>query len=341
MALFDSASFESDFRKITSGSNTTATPLKLNVCVICGSFGSNMNIKDFVDNLIDSEDLNEFEDDPDATILIDVEKDLKNIKIIVPTEKYTVAKIIKKEYPLQPNTIRIRYKPNCKKSKIKKKKGEDAFYNCINVEFIVSSEKKTPSNISAKLFPNGKVQVAGCKDLSVCNVVPQILFDFVSKYGKESIINPEIFKIQDFRIVMLKTSFKFICGELNLEALKDKINQHNVRTDTGLWRNAVYEPGTFPGLNAKHWQLCTKEKHTDKIKSGKNVGKKIDGQSTVIVFRQGNASITGAKTVEELSSAYHDIIDIVQKYRDEVIEVVDDSDSDDETLESMVGRLSL
>lgn len=327
MALFNHEEFESGFGEIKRGPGSCETPLKLNVCVICGSFGSLIDIKKFVDDLA-STSLLLCTDETTVVIDINMTSGKKDIMIMEPTEKNSVTKIIKKEYPLQSKTIRIRYKPNCKKSKLKKKKGEDAFYNCVNIEFIVDS-----SNISAKLFPNGKLQVAGCKNVSVCNRVPQIIFNFVNKYGNDAIINPELFSIKEFRIVMLKTSFKFNCGSLNLEVLKDKINQHNVRTEKGEWRNAVYEPGTFPGLNAKHWQTETKEKHIDKIKSGKNIGKKIEGQSTVIVFRQGNASITGAKTVNELSAAYHSIIDIVHKYHDEIVEDAED-DEDVEGVDS-------
>lgn len=331
MALFNHEEFESGFGEIKRGPGSCETPLKLNVCVICGSFGSLINIKKLVDDLTSTSDEGDTRREAsllctdETTVVIDINmtSGKKDIMIMEPTEKNSVTKIIKKEYPLQSKTIRIRYKPNCKKSKLKKKKGEDAFYNCVNIEFIVDS-----SNISAKLFPNGKLQVAGCKNVSVCNRVPQIIFNFVNKYGNGAIINPELFSIKEFRIVMLKTSFKFNCGSLNLEVLKDKINQHNVRTEKGEWRNAVYEPGTFPGLNAKHWQTETKEKHIDKIKSGKNIGKKIEGQSTVIVFRQGNASITGAKTVNELSAAYHSIIDIVHKYHDEIVD--EDGEDDDE-----------
>ena len=347
--LFNSDEFESGFSEIKRGPGSNETPLVLNVCVICGSFGSLINIKKLVDDLLTSDDtsddlLTSDDTSDDRTILVDINMTTgkKEIVIVTPTDKKSAVKIIKKEYPIKPKTIRIRYKPNCKKSKQKKKKGEDAFYNCINIEFVVDSGSELRSganlrpsvapelrlgcersNISAKLFPNGNLQVAGCKNVSVCNRVPQIIFNFINKYGKDSIINPELFSIKEFRIVMLKTSFKFNCGALNLEILKDKINQHNVRTETGEWRNAVYEPGTFPGLNAKHWQPETKEKYIDKIKSGKNFGKKIEGQSTVIVFRQGNASITGAKTVNELSAAYHSIIDIVHKYYDEVVDVDD------------------
>ena len=335
MALFNHEEFESGFGEIKRGPGSCETPLKLNVCVICGSFGSLIDIKKLVDDLTSTSDEGDTRREAsllctdETTVVIDINmtSGKKDIMIMEPTEKNSVTKIIKKEYPLQSKTIRIRYKPNCKKSKLKKKKGEDAFYNCVNIEFIVDS-----SNISAKLFPNGKLQVAGCKNVSVCNRVPQIIFNFVNKYGNGAIINPELFSIKEFRIVMLKTSFKFNCGSLNLEVLKDKINQHNVRTEKGEWRNAVYEPGTFPGLNAKHWQSETKEKHIDKIKSGKNIGKKIEGQSTVIVFRQGNASITGAKTVNELSAAYHSIIDIVHKYHDEIVE--EDDDEDDSRLRS-------
>ena len=337
MALFNHEEFESGFGEIKRGPGSCETPLKLNVCVICGSFGSLIDIKKLVDDLTSTSDEGDTRREAsllctdETTVVIDINmtSGKKDIMIMEPTEKNSVTKIIKKEYPLQSKTIRIRYKPNCKKSKLKKKKGEDAFYNCVNIEFIVDS-----SNISAKLFPNGKLQVAGCKNVSVCNRVPQIIFNFVNKYGNGAIINPELFSIKEFRIVMLKTSFKFNCGSLNLEVLKDKINQHNVRTEKGEWRNAVYEPGTFPGLNAKHWQTETKEKHIDKIKSGKNIGKKIEGQSTVIVFRQGNASITGAKTVNELSAAYHSIIDIVHKYHDEIVEEDDEDDEDDSRLRS-------
>ncbi len=328
MNLFDEKLFKSELADIHRGDSSKESPLVLDVCVICGSFGSSIKIKDFVDFFVSQSTTPiEFEsDDPDVTILIDIcnKTKQKDVKCLSPCGKMTVSKIIKKQYSLEPDTIRIRYKPNCKKSKLKKKRGEDAFYNCINIEFILQTNEESCSNISAKLFPNGKLQVAGCKNLSVCNEVPQIVFDFLNEYGKNYIHNPELFKIQDFKIVMLKTSFKFGYG-LHLDILKDKINEHNVRNENseGLsknWRNATYEPSTFPGMNAKYWLKETKEKYIDKIKAGKNVGNKINGQATVIVFRQGNASITGAKTINELRSAYHSVIDIVQKYSDEIVD---------------------
>lgn len=279
-----------------------ASPLRLNVCVLCGSLGSSIDVSMLVTAFDSSFDTV----GQDETVVCETNLVTGEVesKVMAPTDKKTVTKILRKEYPLGVDVMRVRFNPHSKKSKEKKKKGEDSFYNCATLETIVDG-----SNISCKVFPNGNIQVAGCKTIGVANKVPIVVRNFISKYCPTAIRDTDGYVLRDLRVVMLKTSFKFN-RVFDLEELKNGLLGSQC-DETGRWKSVIYEPGTFPGLNIKRVANGSKD------------------QTTIIIFRQGNAAITGAKTVAQLCNAYLAITEFVRRNQGSCCEDSDDSDSDD------------
>lgn len=324
---FDTVKFNQEIASIYDEEGFT-TPLRLAVCVLDGSLSSLIDIRTMMSNLYGSPMEGIF--DPDVTIVVDIDEitEEKDTYSIVPTDKKTVTKLLKKELAIKSQTLRFRYKPLSKKSNIKKKKGEDAFYNCVNLDFILDL-----CNISTKIFPNGKVQIAGCRNLEIANKVIVKIYDTIQKYAKEAIRNPGTYEIGKFKVGMFNTNFRF-SQSFYLEELKNKINQHNVMNDPdGKWRNAGYDPSVYPGVNAKYWSQETKDKYLEKLKSGKKIPKKLNGQTSILVFREGNVIITGAKTVGDLREAYFAIVGIVKTYKEEIVQEPDSDSEDDEPVE--------
>ena len=253
--------------------------------------------------------------------------------------KLSVSKILKKNHKISEDIVRVSFKPNSKKSKNKKKKGEDSFYNSLKMEF-----KEGDSNISAKIFPNGEIHITGSRNIQNANIVPLRIYDFVKQFMKN---NKEI-KLKDVRLAMLNTNFEFSTN-ISQEILKDKINQEYSVLNGGDWRKAVFQPSIYAGVNAQHWLPETKEKWLDVLKTGnhgyklanprkigkiekkKMVPKKVNGQTAVLIFRSGKAIITGAKTTKQLKMAYDSIVNIVRKYKDTIMYEDDSSDSDSDS----------
>ena len=326
--FFDDKKFEEELGEIKS---PLTTPLKMALCVVCGTLGSSINFGDFINNLYGN---GLPACDEDTVIVIDLQETdngsvIKHKHIIKPTVSLTMAKILKKNYPLQDGFIRFVHKPISKKSKNKKKKGNDTFYNCIKIEF-----KNKDNNISTKLFPNGKIQIAGCRTIHMANVISNNIKEIVEKYGKEAILSPQSYGLENVRIGMINTNCSFhknICRD----SLKDYINKNSVLKG-GRWRKADFDPEIYPGVNAKHWGQETVEKYFSILegtapdyKNGKKrrVPTKVDGQTAVLVFRSGKVIITGSKTLEQLRDAYNDLVSIVAKYEEHILY---DDDSDDE-----------
>lgn len=265
--------------------------LKLDVFVVCGSLGSLIDIKVLIETLYD--DNIALVPDKDATIVCEVNTltDECDSKVIIPTEKKNVTKILRKEFPLPSNTIRIRYNPHSKKTKETKKKGDNTFYNCATIEFI-----KDTSNISCKVFPNGKLHIAGCRTAETANRVINEIKDFIMKYAPDCIRNKDYYELTNFRIVMIKTSFKFR-AIFDLETTRNVLANGSFRQ--GSWRVAGYEPNKFSGLKIEH--ISDNDK------------------ATILIFRTGSATIA-AKTVAQLNDAYVAITTLLRHHRSQISE---------------------
>ena len=333
MSFFDCKTFNKELENVKT-EDGFASPLKLSVCTICGSLSSIINLNNMVMTLYGNKPFLVGEDD---FIVININEitEEKDVMVLSPEikkkrdgtdKKITVGKILEKNYPMKDKLIRFIYKPNSKKSKEKKKKGEDSFYNSVQIKF-----KHKESNIDAKVFPNGILQIAGSRTIEVANEVPVKVMNIIKKYAKDS-TDIQKLKPEKIKIEMLNTNFKFN-NLIYQEFLKDRINEESFNKG-GEWRVASFDPVRYSGIKAQHWMPDTIERWTEKLKKPPTnkkkrhiIPKKVAGQTAVLIFRSGNVIITGAKSVNQLKQAYDCIVELVRRYRDDVTY----EDSDDES----------
>jgi len=220
----------------------------------------------------------------------------------------------------------LSYVPNSKKTKGDKNK---AFYNCLNVTFYYKDTDSIESKIAAKVFPNGSIQLPGCKTIDTVHKAPEILFNFIrdiadeckeKKPGIEVIKNKNTFALRDVRIVMINSNFSFEKGILQ-ERLKMIINTNKFEgkeIPDHVWRMASFQPEKYSGLNARYMTKYCRDNTTAFFLEGKKIPIKLNGQVSVFIFRSGKGTITGAKNTKDLLETYQVITDLVRKNKDQV-----------------------
>ena len=215
----------------------------------------------------------------------------------------------------------LSYVPNSKKSKDGKK--NKAFYNCLNVTFHYKDVDGIESKIASKIFPNGSIQLPGCRTIDSVHKTPEILFNFirdialkVQKKKPSCIIirNPDEFMLRNVRIVMINSNFIFEKGILQ-ERLKTIINTLKFEGDDNnlkIWRMASFQPEKYSGVNARYMTGRCRKEYANHYIEGKKIPMKLDGQVSVFVFRSGKGTITGAKTTADLLETYRAITELVR-----------------------------
>jgi len=220
----------------------------------------------------------------------------------------------------------LSYVPNSKKSKEDKNK---AFYNCLNVTFYYKDVDSIESKIAAKVFPNGSIQLPGCKTIDTVHKAPEILYNFINEIAKECkhknvnslvIKNPKLFILKEVRIVMINSNFSFEKGILQ-ERLKTLINTlkfEGKEEKDHTWRIASFQPEKYSGLNARYMTKRCRDLTTGFYLEGKKIPIKLDGQVSVFIFRSGKGTITGAKNTRDLLETYQVITDLVRNNKNYV-----------------------
>ena len=218
-------------------------------------------------------------------------------------------------------TFELSYVPNSKKSKGDKNK---AFYNCLNITFYYRDLDSIESKIAAKVFPNGSIQLPGCKTIDTVHRAPEILFNFIEDIAKECRIkkptaqvikNPKTFKLKNVRIVMINSNFSFEKGILQ-ERLKTTINNFKFegKEKPGyIWRMASFQPEKYSGANIRYMTKRCRDETANSFLQGKKIPIKLDGQVSIFIFRSGKGTITGAKNTKDLLETYLAITDLVRK----------------------------
>jgi len=202
----------------------------------------------------------------------------------------------------------LNYVPNTKKTQGQTK--VKAFYNCLNVTWTYG-----PGKIAAKVFPNGSIQIPGCRTFDAVNKVPEILYGIIQEIansipGKTVIKDIDNFKLRDVRIVMINSNFKFH-GAILQESIKNIINEDQ----SGIWRMASFQPERHSGVNIRYLSKRCREiwENAEKLPL------KLDGQVSIFIFRSGKSTIAGAKNTTDLAEAYEAIVDIVRRNKDQII----------------------
>lgn len=217
-------------------------------------------------------------------------------------------------------SFELSYVPNSKKSKGDKNK---AFYNCLNVTFYYKDIYSVESKIAAKVFPNGSIQLPGCKTIDTVHKAPEIIFNFIRDIAKECkqkkpeadvIKNIETFGLTNVRIVMINSNFSFEKGILQ-ERLKALINSNKFEgkdNPNHQWRMASFQPEKYSGVNIRYLTNVCRKQIASLYQEGKPIPLKLEGQVSIFVFRSGKGTITGAKTTKDLLEAYNAINTLVR-----------------------------
>ena len=227
-------------------------------------------------------------------------------------------------------SFELSYVPNSKKSKGDKNK---AFYNCLGVTFYYIDTQMIESKIAAKVFPNGSIQIPGCKTIDTVRKAPEILFNFIKDIARECkektpnveiIKNPKFFALKEIRIVMINSNFSFEKGILQ-ERLKMIINDSKFEGNEGnegnedtfrVWRMASFQPEKYSGCNIRYMTDLCRKRNTSLYLENKRIPIKLNGQVSIFIFRSGKGTITGAKNTKDLMEAYDAITSLVRKNKE-------------------------
>jgi TATA-box binding protein (TBP) (component of TFIID and TFIIIB) len=194
-----------------------------------------------------------------------------------------------------PKTIEMVYKPDSKKSRVKKKKGTDAFYNSFDIKISIF-DQDIISNVSIYIFENGKVKIAGVKTINTINTTIEQIIDMIN-FVPGSVEDPETLVAENVRISMVCSDFKIkpIKDDsdgwcLKQEHLKDLlVKDYNV--------SATFSPlAKYPGINCKYPSCFDPEKRV-----------------SILIFRSGSIIITGGKYSKDILNCYNFIIDVITK----------------------------
>lgn len=199
-----------------------------------------------------------------------------------------------------PKSIEIIYKPDSKKSKVKKKKGTDSFYNSFEIKMSVFDETVL-SNVSIFIFENGKVKIAGAKTINTINTTIDEISEMV-KYVSGSIEDPE-------NLIAEKVKISMVCSDFKIKPIKEDpcgwcLKQEDLKNilvkDYSV--SATFSSmARYPGINCKY---------PSTIESGKNV--------SILIFRSGSIIITGGKHSKDILNSYNFIVDVITKNSDKL-----------------------
>ena len=197
-----------------------------------------------------------------------------------------------------PEKLKVSFKPESKKSKIKKKKGTDSFYNSFDIKLTfvdTVNGKLIFSNVSIFIFPNGKVKAAGVKTYNTINIMIEELIELVN-YVPGTVEIPEKLNAENIKIQM-------ICSDFKIKPLKDDPDGWCLKQED--LKNIIVKKGysatfsslsRYPGINVKYPSVIEKDKNV-----------------SLLIFRSGSIIITGAKNMKDISTSYTFITDIISK----------------------------
>jgi TATA-box binding protein (TBP) (component of TFIID and TFIIIB) len=193
-----------------------------------------------------------------------------------------------------PSSLYVSYKPGSKKSKVKKKKGTDAFYNSFEIKLTMKDHKKgVYSNISVFFFPNGKAKAAGVKTINTINILLDEMIELVN-YVPGTTEDPKNLGIENVKIQMICTDFKIKPVKEDPDGWcikQEELKNILVRQGMSATFNTL---SRYPGINLKINSLVEKDK-----------------QISLLIFRSGSIIITGGKNAKDLANCYKIITDTI------------------------------
>ncbi len=204
-----------------------------------------------------------------------------------------------------------------------------AFYNCLNITFFYSDKKNVKSKIAAKVFPNGSIQIPGCRTIDSVHNTPVSVYEFIENMDKKCKVNnpnltiirdPSNYKLKNLKIVMINSNFTF-SSKILQEQLKDLLNEFKYDggvDNDNVWRMISFQPEKYSGINIRYLTKRCRENIQQNYLNGDRIPMKLDGQVSIFIFRSGKGTITGAKNTDDLVEAYETITTFLRNNRDKV-----------------------
>jgi TATA-box binding protein (TBP) (component of TFIID and TFIIIB) len=200
----------------------------------------------------------------------------------------------------------VKYSPSAKKTK--SGGNNECFYNSLLMS--VSTKYQQPNKngsikVSIKFFPNGKLQIAGCKSIKSCCYAVRKAFNRVHKSG----CFMENAYISHCKLVMINSDFK-INKCINQEELTNILSTKTIDKNQNFLQ-VVYQSSKYPGINAK---FVPTNKIVDYAKFQLKNGfkQKYPSVISLLIFRPGSIIITGGNNIEDYIDAQNVLLDIIK-----------------------------
>ena len=183
-------------------------------------------------------------------------------------------------------------------------KNNGKFYNSYIFNWHTKYQLK--KTVSIKIFPNGKIQIAGLATIKSCAYIIRKIFNKTKPFFFNNSA-----KISDVNIVMINSDFK-IKNTLNLINFCKILSQHTIQS-AGNFLNIVYQPIKYPAINSKF--ICNRyleEYFQHNYKYGYK--KKFKKCISILIFRSGSIIITGGHSINDYLETYQYILNFIQNH---------------------------
>lgn len=199
------------------------------------------------------------------------------------------------------------------------KKGK--FYNCLTIH--IEPEFGFRNNI--KLFRNGSISGTGIKKIENGKESLNIILNAIINID-ESVVSNDKKNIDNKECVLREYSIALINSDYDINYEINRLDLHSLLINKYKIFSS-YEPCIYPGVNTKYyWNKdyenleysgkCYCTVPCDGKGSGQGNGqcKKV----TIAIFQSGSVIITGARSIEQIYTAYHFINSIFEKHYDKL-----------------------
>ena len=208
------------------------------------------------------------------------------------------------------------------KNQNKKPSKKGKFYNSLTI--ITQPENGFYNNI--KLFRNGSISGTGIKKIENGEISVNIILNRIKSFTEQVVSidnNPALensdISVNNYSIALINSDYEisFDIKRIVLHSLL--VNKYKIFSS--------YEPCIYPGVNTKYfWNTdyadkefpgrcyCTVPCKGNGIGTGNGECKKV----TIAIFQSGSLIITGARSLEQIETAYHFINKIFEAHHEEL-----------------------
>lgn len=183
-------------------------------------------------------------------------------------------------------------------------KNNGKFYNSLNFNWHTKYQTKTV--VSVKIFPNGKVQIAGLANIKSCAYIIRKVYNKCKNFYE----NPDTAKVSNVKIAMINSDFK-IKHTIDLVNCCQLLSNNTIQTN-GNFLSIIYQPIKYPAVNTKI--ICDRylEDYNEHIYKH-SFKKKYTNSISSMIFRSGSIIITGANDLNDYFFTFSYLLNLFEK----------------------------